>query len=259
MELMLKLFSRKRLDREAAQKALAFLVEYCEGVLRPHECGVYEPFEPFEHAELERYVEWLANPGGEFCFRRPSEPFPLQGCISNLLLSEVATVPPPTLCTRWSLRMGSRVIACKSPEFIKQLLCDACRTAGADYGFVATDLDYRTKHFLSVREGVSEVQQYIGDNPEQGIPGLYWMNFFGPVYVDYFGKQTLAALSDHTQPLFLDDGALYLRFGRLPGESQAAATLDHQRAVIEIFGETVFFDRLHPERRLEVPASLCQS
>jgi hypothetical protein len=73
------------------------------------------------------------------------------------------------------MRIGSSVIASNGPEFIKQLLCDACRTAQADYGFVATDHDYRAKHFLSVQEGVSEVQQYIGDNPEHGIPGLYWM------------------------------------------------------------------------------------
>jgi len=256
MELLFKLFSRKPLDHDAAPKALAFLFEYGEGVLRPHECGVYEPFEPFQPAGLEQYVGWLANPGGEFCFRRPSEPFPLQGRISNLLLSEVATVPPPTLCTRWSMRMGSSVIASNGPEFIKQLLCDACRTARADYGFVATDHDYRSKNFLSVKEGVSEVQQYVGDNPEHGIPGLYWMNFFGPVYVDYFGKQKLAALGEHTETLFLQGGAVCLRFGRLPDESHGTATLDHQRAVIRILGEAAFFDRHCPERELAIPASL---
>src|SRR4051812_45876699 len=117
--LLLKIFSREPLDRDAAQKALAFLVEYGEGVLRPHECGVYEPFEPFQPSALEQYVGWLANPGGEFCFRRGSEPCPLQGCISNLVLSEVATAPPPTLCTRWSMRMSSSVMAL---AFIKQLL-----------------------------------------------------------------------------------------------------------------------------------------
>jgi hypothetical protein len=256
MELLLKLFSRKPLGRDAAQKALAFLFEYGEGVLRPRDCGVYEPFERFQPAALEQYVGWLANPGGEFCFRRSSEPFPLQGCISNLLLSEVATVPPPTLCTRWSMRIGSSVIASNGSEFIKQLLCDACRTARADYGFVSTDHDYRTKHFLSVQEGVSEVQQYIGDNPEHGIPGLYWMNYFGPVYVDYFAKETVAALSDHTETLLLDNGAVCLRFGKLPDESHAAATLDLQQAVIRILGDAAFFDRHYPERELDVPAPL---
>jgi hypothetical protein len=46
------------------------------------------------------------------------------------------------------MRMGSSVIASNGPEFIKQLLCDACRTAQADYGFVATAHDYRTKALL---------------------------------------------------------------------------------------------------------------
>ena len=35
MELLLKLFSRKPLDRDAAQKALAFLFEYGEGWAYP--------------------------------------------------------------------------------------------------------------------------------------------------------------------------------------------------------------------------------
>jgi hypothetical protein len=85
---------------------------------------------------------------------------------------------------------------------------------------------------------------------------LYWLNFLGPVYVDYFGKQKLAALSDHAEVVFLDDRAVCLRFGRLPDESHAAATLDHQRAVIRILGEAAFFDRHYPERELDTPVPL---
>lgn len=43
---VLKLLSRRPLDHDAAQKMLAFLFEYGEGVHCPHECGVYEPIEP---------------------------------------------------------------------------------------------------------------------------------------------------------------------------------------------------------------------
>lgn len=237
MELLLKLFSRSPLDHDAAQTALAFLVEYGGGVLRPHECGVYEPFEPFQPAALEQYAGWLVNPGGEFCFRRPAAPFHLQGCISNLLLSELATVPSPTLCTRWSMRLPSSAVASSDPEFFTRLLLDACRTARADYGFVATDQDYRMKHFQSVREGVSEVQQYIGNDPEHGIPGLYWINFFGRLYADYFGKERLAALRDHAEIEFLQDGGVCLQFGRLPEESHDAEALNHQRAALRILGD----------------------
>lgn len=256
MDLLLKLFSRTPLDRDAAQQALAFVLEYGGGVLRPQECGVYEPFEPFRPDALEQYVGWLTNPGGEFCFRRASAPFPLRGCVSNLLLSEIATVPPPIFCTRWTMRIDSAAIASQGLEFMTHLLRDACRQAHADCGFVATDLDHRAKHFQSVKEGVSEVQQYVGDNPEHGIPGLYWMNFFGPVYVDYFGKQKLASLRDHAEVVFLDDGAVNLRFGRLPDDSDAPAALEQQRAAIRTLGEAAFFDRREPKRTLAIPAAL---
>jgi len=147
-------------------------------------------------------------------------------------------------------------MASDRPELLEQLLCDACRTAHAEYGFVAMDQDYRIKHFQSVKEGVSEVQQYVGDNPEHGIPGLYWMNFFGPVYVDYFGKEELASLRDRADVVFLDDGPVYLRFGRRPEDSDAPATLEQQRAVIRILGDAAFFDLRDPTRKLEVPAAL---
>jgi hypothetical protein len=240
MEFVLKAFSRASLDRAAARTALAFLDEYADGRLRPEECGVYEPFEPYQAGSFEEYVDWLVNPGGEFCFRRPS----LQGCISNLCVPTGAAVPQPTFRTRWSLRIE----AFDESEFLQRLLSDACRAARADYGFVATDADYRAKHFSSVPEGVSEVQQYIGENPEHGIPGLYWLTFFGPIYVDHFGADALASIPE---AVVLDAGAVCLRFGE-PAEE----TSDRRQAVIRILGERAFFDRDRPDRELVVPSTV---
>jgi hypothetical protein len=172
-------------------------------------------------------------------------------------MSEIATVPAAHVRHALEPAMDSAVIGSHGPEFIKQLQCDARRQARADYGFVATDHEYRTtKHFLSVKKGVSEVQQYVADNPEQGIPRLYWMNFFRPVYVDHFGRQKLTSLGDLANVVFLDDGGVFIRFGRLPEDSHAPAALDHQRAVIRTLGDEAFFDLRDPNRTLDVPAAL---
>jgi hypothetical protein len=256
MDLLLQLFSRAPLDDQAARQALAFVTQSGDGALRPEECGVYEPFEPFRADALERYVAWLTSPGGEFGFRRAATPFPLQGRLSNLLMPETATAPPPAFCTRWRVRLDSTAVGSRGPEFLKQLLIDACQRARADYAAIATDRDYRMKHFTSVRDGVSDVQQYVGDDPGQGIPGLYWMNVFGPLYVDYFGRDKLTAVADLANVTFLDDGAVFVRFGRRPEESESAATLELQRAVIRTLGDAAFFDLRHPHRTLTVPAVL---
>ena len=266
---MLGLFSRRKLDRSAAAETLTFLVEYGRGIFRPHECGVYEPFELFELSAFERYVGWLVNPGGEFGFRRSTQPFSEEGHISNLSFPEILvgvetspelkplpSIPPPVFCRRWNMQLGTEIIGLRGPVFMKELLCDACRVAHADYGFVAADEDYRAKHFHSVRQSNSEIQQYIGDDPEHGIPGLYWINFFGPMYVEYFGRERLATLANHAETFFSPDGAMCLRFGGRPEESLEPRALDQQQVAIRILGETAFFDIRQPERVLEVPSAL---
>jgi len=59
----------------------------------------------------------------------------------------------------------------------------------------------------------SRIEQYLGDDPRHGIPGLYWMNIFGPLYADWFGTDRIAAASRFAGTTYLPDGSVYLRFG----------------------------------------------
>ncbi len=266
---MLEQFSRRQLDRRVSAETLRFVLEYGGGIFRPNECGVYEPYELFDRSAIERYVGWLAEPGGEFGFRRSTGPFAEEGRISNLLFSEILVrgedaseakpfpaARSPVFCTRWRIRMGREVGTLRGPEFLMELLSEACRVGDADYGFVAMEEDHRRKHFISVREGDSVIEQYVGDDPEHGVPGLYWMNFFGPMYADYFGREKFGVLAGHAEVVSLPGGALIVRFGRGPEESEGSGALEGQRAAMGILGETAFFDIRRPERALDVPPVL---
>src|SRR6266496_1411335 len=221
--LLLELFSRKQLDHRTAAETLTFVLNYRDGIFRPQECGVYEPFETFATSALDRYISWLVNAGGTFGFRRDTGPLAMEGSIANLLLPKVLVsedspeIKPmpnmvsPVFCTRWRLRMAPEIIALHGPNFLKQALLDCCQVADADYSFVACDEDHRAKHYQSVQKDNSVIQQYIGDNPEQGLPGLYWINFFGSMYIAYFGEEKVAALAEHAEMDFVA-GCVCLRF-----------------------------------------------
>lgn len=265
--LLLEMFSRTQFDRNFSAETLAFLFEYGGGVLQPQECGVYEPFEPCEPSSMQRYVSWLTSPGGEFGFRRATPS--LEGHISNLLQPEILVreegatlykslppVTPPVFGSRWRLQFGSDFSGPLVPDFIKKLLCDVAHLAHADYGFVALDEDHRKKHFQSIRKDRSLVQQYIGNNPEHGIPGLYWLNFFGRLYVEYFTEEKLSAVARHAAVFSLAGEGIGLQFGRSPEESLSPDMLEQQRIVVDILGENAFFDIHQPERVPDVPPAL---
>jgi hypothetical protein len=269
LKLYIRLFSRKRLDHSSAAEQLEFLIGYENGILRPDECGSCDPYRPFDDSALPRCASWLAAAGGRFGFRRSTPPFEVEGDLSNLLSREIFMIdddsseskllpggPPPGFCVRWRIWIRRVNGGLPEPDLIKTFLWEACRVAHADYGFVAIDSDYRNKHFLSFRRNGSEVQQYIGDDPEQGIPGLYWMNFFGPMYVNWFGEEKIATLASHVDTVTLPGGALFLRFGELPDSMTHEIVLEQQRTVMRILGENAFFDIRRPERSLEVPPVL---
>jgi hypothetical protein len=251
---LLRVFSRKPLDMAGGRAALAFLMEWGGGAFAPVECGVYEAFDSFSPELLERYSGWMVSPGGSFAFRRPWSPISIEGMISNLLIPEIMEAeeggPPrvlpaarqPEFCTRWSIRIVPSPAAHKEAELLKTALLAACRTAAADYGFVADAASYRARHFQSLRQGKSVVQQYVGDDPTSQLPGLYWFNYLGPTLAKRFAKERLAALGGLCSIEFAEDAPVCLRFGELPRDSRFRREMNRQRKVIQLLGESSFFD-----------------
>lgn len=267
--LFLELYARSGFDRRNAVESLEFLLHYAGGIFVPQECGVYEPFEPFDHSALDRYAGWMLNPGGEFGFRRSAPSPSVEGHLLNRTLPEVLYEsevsgamrqfkPGQQLVFRtcWTIRTDPTILTCRGAEFMRNCLHDFCRVAHADYGFVATGQDYRNKNFLSIRKNNSETQEYVGDDPDRGTPGLYWINFFGAVYVDHFGREKISAVSQHTPVTWLPEGGVCLRFGNQPEESRSDEMLERQRVAIQTLGPSSFFDIRQPERTLDVPRSL---
>jgi hypothetical protein len=266
--LILELFCRRRLDRSCAPAALTFLLDYSNGAFEPEECGVYDPYEPFRRAGFDHYVDWLTRPGGEFGFRGRASSFAVEGHILNMLFPEilmedkgtprtrVPDVTPPAYSSRWRLRFEPLPQSEPDLQFVRGFFVAAARASGADYGFVAHAADYKAKNFSSVRKGQSVVEQYVGDDAELGIPGLYWLNFFGDMYVRFFGEGRIVSLAQVMSIATTADSGFHLQFGRDPEDSLTKKFQEREQQAALALGELAFFDIRRASRVLSVPPEL---
>lgn len=264
--LTMELYSRRLLDADFAGRQLRGLALFGDGVFRPERCDVYEPLrEKFDLDDLSKPIRWLVQPGGEFKFKR-NRPLRIQGYISNKLFPQMRgrahraaewedfkpSVPEPLFCTQWAVWIDSAAAQEKGAEFLRCFLTEMFRTSEADYGFLTTESDHKAKNFLVQRDSEGTVEKFVGDDPEKGLPGLYWLNVFGRVYVDWFGreriKQVPATLIQENP-----EGSVLLQFGDMPADSETPEVRRRQQAAIGILGEEAFFDITQPDRTLAIP------
>lgn len=84
-----------------------------------------------------------------------------------------------------------------------------------------------------------------------GLPGLYWLNYFGPTYCDLIGRERLLS-APATEVKAAGDGVLI----GLDPSPRAWTTPQYQQleqAVIEHLGKQYFFSRHDPDRETVVP------
>lgn len=81
----------------------------------------------------------------------------------------------------------------------------------------------------------------IGMNLEKGIPGVYWGNYFGPFYVDWFGRDKFDDLPS-VEKRWLDTGGIFFTTASTPFDWNTPEAQQLQRSVKEHLGENAFFD-----------------
>ena len=92
----------------------------------------------------------------------------------------------------------------------------------------------------------------LGPTLERGLPGIYWANFFGPIYVDFFGREKFLTVPAYHKEELPDGGFLVLT---------APSPLDYDRpevrvleeAILDHLGRDAFFEKAYPEKLCRVP------
>jgi hypothetical protein len=113
-----------------------------------------------------------------------------------------------------------------------------------DYGNVRSYPEYFSKNLV---EGPI-VANAVGINLRKHLPGIYWANFFGPRYVEFFGEGRLMSAPAHDVQRLGEAGILLL-MSKSPFDYDKAEVKETEEAVVEHLGPEAFFFKSDPEEK----------
>lgn len=88
--------------------------------------------------------------------------------------------------------------------------------------------------------------------PIRGLPGIFWANFLGPPFVDFYSRAKLRAAPAYAKKELFDGGYLILT-SKSPLEYMRQETKKMERSLIEYLGTDTVFDKALPHRILRSP------
>ncbi len=91
------------------------------------------------------------------------------------------------------------------------------------------------------RKETLERKAVVGSELEKCVPGVYWGNYFGPFYVDWFGREKFEDLPC-VEKLWLDGGGIFFTTASTPFDWNTNEARQLQQAVKEHLGQNAFFD-----------------
>ncbi len=125
----------------------------------------------------------------------------------------------------------SSVFVCDSEEFVEKNVIDA---------------------WFDEKLGRRRGGRVYGTNLFEGLPGIYWVNLFGPAYLHFFGQEKLRTLgAEMVQEAGPD--CLLIRTSDSPFDWNSAETVRTQADVVEKLGKGAFFDLRNPDRMHPAP------
>ncbi len=114
----------------------------------------------------------------------------------------------------------------------------------------AADDDWDRKIQYEVQEEHYSYQEFTIRDYSEGLPGLFWRNFFGPPFVRLFGQRLESLPPDRVQRL--GEELVVIQPYELPTQAGSPEADAHERELIELLGPECFYDherRQKPTRR----------
>jgi len=244
-ELEMQLFSRRPLTDAIARQQITALSDFGSGLMRPDKCSEVDPIRtPFDPADIRKPIEWLAQPFGEFFYQK-GRPIHVSGQMWNHDRGSDSRFPSPLFVNYWTGQFDGRWARKVGIEKVEDFVLEMFRVTRSDFGFLTSEVDVKAKNTAP------PIVSYQGLDPENGVPGLYWINFFSDEYAKWLGlddlPKELAALKR------LAGGGVSLKFCESPDDCRSLEVLQKQRAAIEWLGPEKFFDIRFPDRKQDTP------
>lgn len=246
---------------EYARDLLKFIATYDSTFYCPEKCDVYEPLrEVFDPCDQSEPIQWLSQAGGRVLVKK-TKPFRYEGFVENMRNVQIWEDGSPTprplptervFLTEWCLWLGLKLLTLKSLDQLIQFFIDLYLVSDGDYGSLTMEEDHKNKNYLITPMGKWASHKFVGDKLEYCLPGVYFGNIFGKLYVDWFGTDRFVSLPCHTLSE-LSDGSYYVQSSAdlFYYRNPEGARLDRQ--IIEYLGTEAFFDIRDPARVYDVP------
>lgn len=146
---------------------------------------------------------------------------------------------------------------CKKENAISRLLDFATELfteLKMTYGIIHHEKDWEEKNMLIKvpQPDDSLITKAVGVDWEKYLPGVYWCNFFGKEYVEWFGRKKV--LSTPCLDLKeLEYGGVRILTYENPLVYQTKEALEAERKIIKHLGEDAFFDIFDMDRPTIAP------
>jgi hypothetical protein len=191
-----------------------------------------EPLLAYYEKKKRRHLFVGAKTDRDFlCFFSPTPDFPYVGNFS--WTTSLADTARPT----WRQRHLEQVTT-------------LMRLVRSPLAMAAADDDRERKIQYEVQEEHSSYQEFTVRDYSEGLPGLFWRNFFGPPFVHLFGQRLEALPPDCVRRL--GDELVLVQPYELPSQAGSPEADARERELVALLGSECFYDherRQKPTRR----------
>jgi len=138
-------------------------------------------------------------------------------------------------------------------EFAMQLYSILCPA----YGIIYHKADYEKKNVRKTLfdDGNEKSREILGTELTECLPGVYWANFFNPMYVNFWGKEKFSNVPCFSKTKLEDSGYLLVTSSS-PLEYVSPNFEIAVSHIIDHLDKNAFFDIKQPDRFCQVPVEV---
>jgi hypothetical protein len=125
---------------------------------------------------------------------------------------------------------------------------------GFDHAYAVHEDDWNEKNYFGLPTTLTggRMASSGGLWLEEHLPGIYWLNLFGPVYASFFGETRLAATPAHLVER-LSDGSYLVETASSPMEYASPEARARAEGIVNHLGRQAFFDKSNPRKPAFAP------
>jgi len=147
----------------------------------------------------------------------------------------------------------SNVETTESSAWLRQFMLEAAKETAPAYGRAQLAEEFEQKNI--VRDG--GYVSAVGVDFANGLPSLYWLNIFGPPYIELIGREKL--LASPAGRLEEVGETIALALAESPFKWQTDEYRTCETAALSHIGPEYFFSKETPNRKLSAPAIFSQA